>query len=252
MSKEWFYDFFERDYFVDNSEDQNRSEELSTMQVDFLTDVLEANQEQRILDLCCGNGRHALILARKGYNVIGFDLCEKALKLARHKAQMDKLCINLVMGDMRYLPFKNEFHIVYNYFNSFGYFENDLEDMKVLKGIVEVLKSGGKFLIERSNFLLVLRNFQERVCEDGPFRKTIHENSYDEKSKRLKAKWTFIYKDTGESREYHTIQRFYSVEEFTSMLNSIGMKILNVYGDIDKVDYNPDSSKRIIILAQKI
>ena len=147
MHKEWFYTFFEQDYFRKTPEQVDAAIDESIPQVESLIDVLGLHPDDSILDLCCGYGRHAITFARKGYNITGLDLCEGALLLAGQKARRDGLRIQLVRGDMRELPFENEFDAVYNFFSSFGYFENDSEDLGVLEGIPRIILNRHPVLI---------------------------------------------------------------------------------------------------------
>ena len=118
MAKEWFYTFFEQDYFRKTPEQVDAAIDECIRQVEFLIDVLGLHPNDRILDLCCGYGRHAITLAKKGYNIIGLDLCKRALILARQKAHGDGLRIQLVRGDMRELPSEDEFDAIYSFFTS--------------------------------------------------------------------------------------------------------------------------------------
>lgn len=245
MDKEWFYAFYEQDYFRKTPEQVDKGVTQAIPHVEFLMDVLELSLDDRILDLCCGYGAHAITLARRGYNITGFDLCKRALRLARGKAQRDNVEIPLVRGDMRWLPFKGGFDVVYNYFSSFGYFEDDSQDLMVLEGAARALKPGGRFLIENINGAKILSNFQQ-ASPNGSQKRT-----YDAETGRLRAKWKFVNEDTGESREHPTVQRLYSIDELSSMLDSVGLRPLNAYGDIRKTEYGKDSS-RMIILARKI
>ncbi len=248
MDKEWFYEFFEQDYFRKTPEQIDTIINKSVPQVEFLIDVLELSPDHRILGLCCGYGRHAINLARRGYNVTGFDLCERALKLARQKAQEENLNIHLVRGDIRTLPFKREFDRIYNLF-AFGYFENDYEILKVLSGASSSLKPGGRLLVDAINGPRILRDFVESAREEEAERYILQKRAYDKETKRLRSEWTFIYKDTGETNKHTIVERLCSVNELVSMIDSVGLRTLNVYGDFDKSEYNEDS-KRIIVVAE--
>ena len=249
MDKEWFYEFFEQDYFRKTPEQIGTIIDKSVPQVEFLIDVLELNPDHRILELCCGYGRHAINLARRGYNVTGFDLCERALKLARQKSQKENLKTHLVRGDIRALPFRSEFDRVYSLF-AFGYFENDDEILKVLGGASSSLKPGGRLLVDAINGPRILRDFVESAREEEAERYILHKRAYDKETKRLRSEWTFIYKDTGETNKHTITERLCSVNELVSMIDSVGLRTLNVYGDFDKSEYNEDS-KRIIVVAKR-
>ncbi len=248
MDKEWFYEFFEQDYFRKTPEQIDTIINKSVPQVEFLIDVLELSPSHQILGLCCGYGRHAINLARRGYNVTGFDLCERALKLARQKAQEENLNIHLVRGDIRTLPFKREFDRIYNLF-AFGYFENDYEILKVLSGASSSLKPGGRLLVDAINGPRILRDFVESAREEEAERYILQKRAYDKETKRLRSEWTFIYKDTGETNKHSIVERLCSVNELVSMLDSVGLRTLRIYGDFDKSEYN-EESKRIIVVAE--
>jgi len=248
MDKEWFYQFFEQDYFRKTPEQIDTIINKSVPQVEFLVDVLELNPDHRILELCCGYGRHAINLARSGYNITGFDLCERALKLARQKSQEENLKAHLVRGDIRALPFRREFDRIYNLF-AFGYFENDHEILKVLGGASNSLKPGGRLLVDAINGPRILRDFVESAREEEAERHILQKRAYDKESKRLRSEWTFIYKDTGETNKHTIVERLCSVNDLVSMIDSVGLRTLNIYGDFDKSEYNEDS-KRIIVIAE--
>jgi SAM-dependent methyltransferase len=250
MNREWFYRFFEQDYFRKTPEQIDTIIDKSVPQAEFLIDVLGLSLSHRILDLCCGYGRHAINLARSGYNVTGFDLCERALRLAGQKSQRENLRTHLVRGDIRALPFRNEFDRIYNLF-SFGYLENDGEILKVLEGVASRLKPKGRLLVDAINGPRILRDFIENAREEEAERYVLQDRTYDEKTRRLRSEWTFIYKDTGEISKHTIIERLCSVDDLISMINSVGLRTLSIYGDFDKTEYNEDSRRIIVVAGSK-
>jgi len=109
--------------------------------------LLGLKRGSRVLDLCCGTGRHAILLAKRGASVLGVDRTRAYLDEARRRAGKVKNCL-FAEGDMRRLPFENEFDAVLNLWTSFGYFQKESDDLKTLKGVARSLKPGGLFLIE--------------------------------------------------------------------------------------------------------
>lgn len=109
--------------------------------------LLNLKRGSRVLDLCCGTGRHSILLARKGASVLGVDRTRAYLDEARRRAGALKDC-RFAEGDMRRLPFEGEFDAVMNLWTSFGYFEKESDDLKTLKGVARALKPGGLFLME--------------------------------------------------------------------------------------------------------
>ena len=86
-----------------------------------------------VLDLCCGQGRHSVQLAKRGFQVTGLDLNAEYLDLASKAAEAAKVTIETVAADMREIPFENKFDAIVNMYSSFGYLESEAEDLKVLE-----------------------------------------------------------------------------------------------------------------------
>ncbi len=99
---------------------------LTKGQVDGVERMLGLTPERRILDVCCGYGRHTLELARRGYrHVVGVDLSRPLLAQARRTARAEGLRVDFRLADMRRLPFRGSFDVGLNLFTSFGYFQDD-------------------------------------------------------------------------------------------------------------------------------
>ncbi len=105
MSDEWFRQLFHEDYIKVDWHDDTAAE------VDAIVDLLELERDHRILDCCCGYGRHAIPLAERGYRVTGIDLSSTMLQKAARDARAKGLCLDLVQADARALPFDAEFDV---------------------------------------------------------------------------------------------------------------------------------------------
>ena len=81
-------------------------------EVGFLADALGLEAGARVLDVGCGPGRHALALARRGIDVVGVDLSEDFIALARDAAAADGLPAHFDVGDVRELAYDAEFDAV--------------------------------------------------------------------------------------------------------------------------------------------
>jgi 2-polyprenyl-3-methyl-5-hydroxy-6-metoxy-1,4-benzoquinol methylase len=117
-------------------------------QVDHIIKLLQIEDGAKILDLCCGIGRHSLEFARRGFQVTGVDRTQSYLDKARQQAKTENLNIEFIKEDMRKFCRDDTFDVVINMFTSFGYFEDSEDDRQVVENIFRSLKSGGKFLIE--------------------------------------------------------------------------------------------------------
>lgn len=210
--------------------------------------MLELRPGARILDLCCGQGRHAVPLARVGYRMIGLDRSSYLLGQAQQAAQKAGVEVPLVWGDMRRLPWREQFDGCVNLFTSFGYFEDEEENEEVLCQVCQVLKPGGVFLLDLSNrdyYLLHLwpngwrRHGQAIILEDTDF---------DPITCRFTMTFTWV---EGAKRKSltHSV-RHYTVPELVGMLHRAGLDPLDFYGDFDGSEFEL-YSKRLIVVARK-
>jgi SAM-dependent methyltransferase len=109
-------------------------------------DVLGLPSGARILDVPCGQGRHAHLLAEAGFDVDGLDYSQELLERARQRGTSARL--RYTRGDMRHLPkrWTNRFDAVVNLFTSFGFFADPADDRRVIAEFARVLAPGGVLL----------------------------------------------------------------------------------------------------------
>src|SRR5699024_9051297 len=147
---DWFEEWFNSPLYERLYADRDESE--AKRLISFLEQTLQLHRCANILDLGCGRGRHAISLARKGYNVTGLDLSEQAIITAKEKAaltnQQERL--RFIRGDMRN-ALDETFDAVLNLFTTFGYFLDDEENAKVLDSARKMLKLNGILVLDYLN-----------------------------------------------------------------------------------------------------
>ena len=153
-TKDWFTDWFNTPYYHILYKDRNDGEAQLFMK--HITTFLNLPKTTHILDLPCGKGRHSVFLNSLGYKVTGGDLAANSIKLAK---EFENETLNFKVHDMR-APFNNKYDAVFNLFTSFGYFEDDKEDILILNNIKQGLKKDGVFVIEdvQNNYLVYLQS----------------------------------------------------------------------------------------------
>lgn len=249
MTTPWYQTFFDENYLKHWS--LVLTPERTQREVDFVLETLALPEEACILDLCCGQGRHALEFAKRGYQVVGLELSETLLNHAQKQAEEQKISVDFVRSDMRCILFEEEFDAVVNLFTSFGYLEEDEEDERVIKAVSKALKTEGKFLIDLPNQARLMKDFSPNYfTESSDGSVTLVESSFEVLSGRLKTRWIFIDED-GKRKERLSIQRIYTFTELNKMLKSAGLRKKQVFGGFDGSDYKMDS-KRMIVLAEKL
>ncbi|MPZ49864.1 MAG: methyltransferase domain-containing protein [Dehalococcoidia bacterium] len=245
----WYQAFFGQDYLdvYGNVFTAERAEQ----EVGFVTEALALTEGESVLDLCCGQGRHALLLASRGMKVTGQDLSEEYLTLAAKAAAAGGIEIETVHSDMRLIPFEARFDAVINMFSAFGYLEDEAEDAKVLAAVSQALKPGGRLLMDLLNREWVMGNVVPHdwhTGEDGTL--YLEHREVDLVASRNHVSFTAIAPD-GSRREiagHHF--RLYTLTELVKMLSAVGLEFARAYGGFEGEDYGI-GTRRMIVVARK-
>jgi len=220
-------------------------------EVNFIKKVLKLKPGMKILDLCCGYGRHSIELAKQGYEVVGQDINPFFLKEAEKSAKKIGVKIQWVENDMRKIPFKKEFDVVLNLFTSFGYFEKEKDHQKVFFEVNKALKPKGYFFLDVINREKILYPYKhKRVIKtsDGSVLKI--EANFDIVTSRNNERRIMILKN-GKRKEFYISIRIFTLTELISMTQKAGLIFERSYGDYfgNPVSFSAD---RCILIAQKI
>jgi len=242
----WYRRFFGERYL--EALGKHIEEARTREEVDFVEKVLGLESGSRVLDLCCGHGRHSIELAARGYSVVGLDFDAPSLERAREAAETRGVEVEFIQRDMRDISFKRQFDACINMFTAFGYLESEAEDLKVLQAVAEALKPGGKFLLDVINREWLMRNYQPRGWLENPEGgRLLEERGFDLLTSRNNVRWIYIKPD-GSTWETHHSLRVYTLTELAQMLNGVGLSVEAVCGGFDEGPYTLDN-RRLIILA---
>lgn len=244
MTEPWFERSFREDYLLVY---RHRDESSANQEVNELLSHLPIKPQGRVLDLCCGSGRHSRALAALGYDVVGVDLSDVFLALAEEQNTYSNL--HYYQYDMREIPFEREFDIVFNLFTSFGYFATDAENELVIANMAKALKPGGEVVIDYLNPAYLQANLvphssreiegllidEHRVIENGYVKKRIRIADAEAEG----------------TREYWEQVRLYERDEMVAMLMAAGFGGIQTFGTYSCEPYEREQSKRMIFYAQK-
>lgn len=232
----------------------HRDEREAHENIRQLLALINLPQDEPILDLCCGAGRYLCALRDEGYRrLYGLDLSEPLLRVARTKVQEsegDPRCqIDLLRGDMRHIPFENYFGAILSLFTSFGYFEEETENLRVLKGVYHALKPGGVFVLDHMNRPFILAHL---VAEDEFVRgeNRVHNRRYITPDGKRVVKVTTVRNARGEERTWCESVRLYASEEIVALCQEAGLANIAVYGSFQGAPLT-ETSPRMIVVAYK-
>jgi len=143
---------------------------LTRREVDFLVEHLGLGADERVLDLCGGQGRHSLELARRGYrHLTVLDYSETLLRHGKDRAAAEGLRVSFLRADARSTGCSGgRFDCVLLMANSFGYFSEDEENLRVLREARRVCRPGGRFLLDLLDRTAVIRRFRPFSCHRIP------------------------------------------------------------------------------------
>ena len=228
----WYSGFFDDDYL--RVFGPVVPDERTAAEVNGVVGQLGLGPGARLLDLCCGQGRHVVPLARLGFRVTGLDLSRRLLARAAAAAQGQGQPVGLVEGDMRRLPFADgSFDAVVNLFHAFGYLEDEAQDELVLAEVARVLAPGGRFLQEVANREALVRNWHDSDVtrhDDGLV--VLQERALDLRASRDRVRYTLLHPDGRRTSREASI-RLYTLTELEAMLGRAGLELLAVSGDLD-------------------
>lgn len=239
----WYKESFGEDYLIVY---KHRDLHGARQEVKRMVDWLQLPEGATIFDLCCGMGRHSMILSEFGYDVTGMDLSEVLLQEAK-KADEQKQ-IRWLHGDMRQIPVNEQYDAVVNLFTSFGYFEDDQENQQVLHEMNRILKPDGRFIIDFLNPEYVKLNLvpsSERET-DGLVIKEQRSIEGGYVQKRIQ-----ISEEGQPERRYLERVRLYELAQFEKMLKIAELSLSHVYGDYKQSAYDPATSPRMIMVGNK-
>lgn len=246
----WYETFYEGDYtrYFLASRAHMVTPQRCDDEVDFAQRVLDLAPGDRVLDLCCGPGRHAVRLAQRGLQVVGLDLSAAHLKLAREAARDAAVSVAWVRADMRRIParFRGRFDAVISMFTSLGYFEDDDEEARVIRGIAGALRPGGRLLIDTINREWVLRNYQPRDWLEHDGCLLLTERRFDAVCGINHETLTIVLPD-GSRRRHELAVRVFALSELVDLLQHNGLRFVAAYGNERGDAYGSDRPRTMVV-----
>jgi cyclopropane fatty-acyl-phospholipid synthase-like methyltransferase len=239
----WYEKWFGEDYLAVYGHRDNTD---AAVQAELIARTLPLEPGMHLLDLCCGDGRHARIFHDMGYAVTGIDLSAVLIERARTCGPDD---IEFEVADMRHFGYTDRFDVCVNLFTSFGYFHEHTENVRALEAVYNALHTDGCFWLDFMNSERVKSTLEPFSRRELPAGMVVEERrTIDEDEKRIE-KHIVITREW-ESHEYHESVRMYDRAELEDMLTSVGFAVTHAFGDYHGAEASGDAP-RLILVGQK-
>ncbi|WP_271405274.1 class I SAM-dependent methyltransferase [Tenacibaculum soleae] len=237
---DWFTSWFDTPYYHTLYKHRNDADAQFFMR--NITSFLKLAQASFIADLPCGKGRHSVYLNSLGYKVTGGDLSRNSIQ---HAKKFENDTLNFEVWDMRD-PLENKYDAIFNLFTSFGYFDDDNEDIAILKSIKNGLNKDGVFVLD---FLNVEKVKNSLVTKEI---KTIDGIEFhikrEIKNGFILKHISFIAND--QQHSYTEQVKFLTLDKMQAYFKKAGLSIKHVFGDYSLSTFDKNTSDRLILIAK--
>ncbi len=251
LPAEWWRKLFNALY-VKTDGDVVENVENTRRDVDFILAAAPVQPHSQILDLCCGQGRHCLELARRGFkNVTGVDRSRYLVRLAKKRAQNERLQVVFKEGDARNprLP-ETSFDCVAIMGNSFGYFSNKQDDEKVLAAVGKILRPSGQLVLDITDGAYMADHFERRSWEwidEHHF--VCRERSLSSDRERLISREVIVHDELGVIADQFYAERLYTRESIGKLMEKTGFRNVRHHGNAEALS---DRDQDLGMMARRI
>jgi len=238
----WFVDWFNSPFYHDLYRHRDHSEAVRWMHK--ILEIVPLQKEQAILDVCCGNGRHALCLEKLGYTVYGLDIGVDNIQKAKSNSQFPE---RWMATDAREMQYPLSFQLVTNLFTSFGYFNESNENKKLFLKMLDQVGERGFFIIDFLNAPKVARDLIPSEEVQGELAE--YKISRDIQHRTILKNIDFEY-----NHHHFSFQEkvyLYEKSDFLEWINNTSFELIHHLGDYGAAEYQSDSPRSIFVFQKK-
>ncbi len=207
-----------------------------------------------VLELACGSGAYVIPLAEKGVTIVGVDISDEMMNLAKKKAAARNVSIDVRKGDMRDFELNQKFPLILLLGNSFQHLSTHSDIAKCFSAVRNHLTPNGRFIVEVFNpsLRILTRKPDENVLDseyETPSGKTILTGKvdYDAATQINHITWNYHNLTTNRTKEFTFTMRQFFPQEFDYLFACNGFQIERKFGDRDGSAFESASPLQIVI-----
>lgn len=224
--------------------------ELTIKETDFIVSHFNLNPANKVLDIMCGYGRHAIALAKRGISVTAVDNLDEYINEIQEIAVNDQLPILAVKADIARYEANDIFDVAICMGNSLCFFDRK-DSLRLLKMVAEHLNPGGHFFINTWMLAeIAFNNFREKAWTDVGDLKFITESKYFFQPSRIETEHLILSPD-GKKETKKAIDYIYSIAETEQLLNEAGFVMKEVYSIPGRKKFTLGEPRAYIIAEKK-
>jgi len=244
VPRDWFRDWFDSPYYHKLYFQHNEAEAAAF--ITRLLTMLNPAPGSRMLDVACGRGRHARMLAAHDFDVTGIDLAPGSIAFAR-RFESDRL--HFFVHDMRRLLCTNCFRYAFNFFTSFGYFETHRENSNTIRMVSTALQPNGIFVLDYLNVQYAQKRLvpgEQKIIDGVTYTITRWCDG-----KHFFKKIVISEEKLPQPVEFIERVAVLGTEDFKSLFEQNGLRIRQLYGNYQLEPFDLENSPRLILIAEK-
>ena len=241
-TKEWFSEWFDSPYY--HILYKNRDMLEAEFFLSNLVKQLGITPELELVDLACGKGRHSIYLNQLGCKVTGVDLSVRSIEQAK---QFENSRLHFEVKDLRNLGYHECFDVGLNLFTSFGYFDCDDTNRKVMGEIYKAIKPGGLFVLDFMNVHKVIRTLISNEVKEADGI-TFHIERFVKNNLLIKS---ISFSHQNKAYKFCEEVQLLNQHDFEILLKDAGFTLITCYGNYALEAYDQEQSDRLILIAKR-
>ena len=219
--------------------------ERTTYEIDFLESELKLKRGARLLDVGCGFGRHAVALARRGYEVVAIDASAEMIAVARERAERANVAVDFRQERAEQFASRSPFDAAICLFTSLGQIGEWGENRGLVACVYAALKAGGQFVVEVPQRATAVRDLKTSEHIGGEKRYADVVRQYNAADQTISEIFRVVAPERSETYvlRYHLFDR----SELSTLLTMAGFRIEAAYGDYDGTPLSEEDSTMVLV-----